>query len=494
MDERLRRRRGFTLIELLVVILIILLVSAVTLPTVIPAITHRQVSEAARIFQGALAGARDTAINNNAIEEVVVLTGGFSPEYGRIMSGAVNVITREGTKQYSGALESVTDVLSGNWVGAPMTDYNVYDASFGGPVLPGKENLTFYVSGERRWQGDRGSPFMPNIFKNDLETRGFSGNRLPSNSASGYTFQGKLNWQPSDRLTFKAGGLGSQEDWREYLRQYLFNLSHAPRYLDRSESYFVSGNHVLSKRTFYNVAVNYNLTQRKFGDGLAFDNLNPQYQQVGQLRNVALHGDKGNAHLRHGIVAAAAQVAETHHILQNLRQRRAQSDVGKAFRRRAVERHPEHVELCRDQLAGQHFIEQRAVGDQLNARPQRFSLGDHRHDVPVRQRFPEAAKEHHGRRREGAQSLDDTRECGPAHAAERLRPHVAHAGDTVEIAAIRRFNVHLGQVGDGPAHAKSIEVIVNPDFCVWYQAITRCQLRRQREPPILFNASTYARF
>ena len=68
-DERRRRqagRRGFTLIELLVVMLIILLVSAVVLPTVLPAIIHRQVSEAARILQGALAGARDTAINNNA--------------------------------------------------------------------------------------------------------------------------------------------------------------------------------------------------------------------------------------------------------------------------------------------------------------------------------------------------------------------------------------------------------------------------------------------
>src|SRR5271157_3173753 len=68
--ERRRRRQaergGFTLIELLVVILIILLVSAVVLPTVIPAISHRQVSEAARILQGALAGARDTAINTNA--------------------------------------------------------------------------------------------------------------------------------------------------------------------------------------------------------------------------------------------------------------------------------------------------------------------------------------------------------------------------------------------------------------------------------------------
>src|SRR5271165_1422620 len=67
------RRPGFTLVELLVVILIILLVSAVTLPTVISAISHRQVSEAARVLQGALVGARDSAIHNNAISGIRLL-------------------------------------------------------------------------------------------------------------------------------------------------------------------------------------------------------------------------------------------------------------------------------------------------------------------------------------------------------------------------------------------------------------------------------------
>jgi hypothetical protein len=47
-----------------VVITIILLVSAVALPTVLPAINHRQVGEAARILQGAVVGARDQAIHD----------------------------------------------------------------------------------------------------------------------------------------------------------------------------------------------------------------------------------------------------------------------------------------------------------------------------------------------------------------------------------------------------------------------------------------------
>jgi prepilin-type N-terminal cleavage/methylation domain-containing protein len=56
--------KGFTLVELLVVITIILLVSAVALPVVLPALAHAQMSEAARALQGALAGARDSAIHN----------------------------------------------------------------------------------------------------------------------------------------------------------------------------------------------------------------------------------------------------------------------------------------------------------------------------------------------------------------------------------------------------------------------------------------------
>ncbi|MGO9470583.1 MAG: prepilin-type N-terminal cleavage/methylation domain-containing protein [Isosphaeraceae bacterium] len=64
--RHLARRSGFTLVELLVVVLIILIVSAAALPVVIPAVSHRQVSEAARILQGALVGAHDTAIHNGA--------------------------------------------------------------------------------------------------------------------------------------------------------------------------------------------------------------------------------------------------------------------------------------------------------------------------------------------------------------------------------------------------------------------------------------------
>lgn len=227
--------------------------------------------------QDPLTGTSSTAINNNAIQEVVLLTGGFNAEYGRIMSGAVNVVTREGGSRYSGAFEAVTDALSGSWVNAPITDYNVYGASLGGPVRPGHDDLTFYLSGERRWQQDRAPAFHSIAFRDHLESAGMDPGVTPNNWASGWTGQGKLSWSMSDKRTLKLGTLVSQESWREYLGAYLYNLEHTPRYSDRNQSYFATLNNVIDSRAYWNLSVNHFDTQRKRGDGVAFDDLMSYY-------------------------------------------------------------------------------------------------------------------------------------------------------------------------------------------------------------------------
>lgn len=75
-----------TLPELLVVILIIGLVSVVALPTIIVALNTRQVSEAGRILQGALVGARDKAIHDGRPSGIRLLPdptfNGISPTTG----------------------------------------------------------------------------------------------------------------------------------------------------------------------------------------------------------------------------------------------------------------------------------------------------------------------------------------------------------------------------------------------------------------------------
>ncbi|MCA9728178.1 MAG: TonB-dependent receptor [Candidatus Eisenbacteria bacterium] len=223
--------------------------------------------------QDPLTGYSTTAINTNAVEQVVVHTGGFNAEYGRIMSGAVNVVTKEGGSNYFGAVDLVTDNLSGDWVGATKYDYNVYDVSLGGPLVPGNKDITFFASGERRWYGDRSPRKFDTSAIPDGAPSSLKDGILPNNTLAGYTWQGKVNWKVTPGTALKFGTLGSSDDWQEYLHTYAFNIDHTPRYEDRNQSYFGTWTQNFGEKTFAEFKVNFFKTDRTRGDGLAFDNL-----------------------------------------------------------------------------------------------------------------------------------------------------------------------------------------------------------------------------
>jgi prepilin-type N-terminal cleavage/methylation domain-containing protein len=82
--------RGFTLIELLIVIGIALLVSVLVIPTISSGLSHRQVSEAARIVQASLVGARDAAIRDNTPSGIrLVQDPLFSGQHGKFLADGV---------------------------------------------------------------------------------------------------------------------------------------------------------------------------------------------------------------------------------------------------------------------------------------------------------------------------------------------------------------------------------------------------------------------
>ena len=151
-------------------------------------------------------------VATNAIEEVSVITGGFSAEYGQAGSGVINEITREGTEKLSGSARYTTDSFMprGHDYG-----YNRIQADLGGPVsyLPG---ASFFLSAELLGRADR-SPhsggfrgiddrFMKNL-NQALNTLGLYDPNSPASKSGGGALDANSfssGIQPLDRYSFSS--------------------------------------------------------------------------------------------------------------------------------------------------------------------------------------------------------------------------------------------------------------------------------------------------
>ena len=100
----------------------------------------------------------------DAIQEINVITSSYAAEWARNGGGVVNVITKAGTKRFSGSAYEFlrNDGLNANSFfrnmdprpavnGAPpRLRYNNFGYTIGGPALPGREKLFFFFSQEWR--------------------------------------------------------------------------------------------------------------------------------------------------------------------------------------------------------------------------------------------------------------------------------------------------------------------------------------------------------
>jgi len=70
----------------------------------------------------------ETRINPDAVEEVNILTGGFNAEYGNATSGLVNVVMKEGSREFQGTLDARFSIPAKKHFGPTLREY--YDAAF----------------------------------------------------------------------------------------------------------------------------------------------------------------------------------------------------------------------------------------------------------------------------------------------------------------------------------------------------------------------------
>ncbi len=89
-----------------------------------------------------ITGGMITDVNKNAVEEIVLQTGGYSAEYGNAMGGVVNVVTKEGGSKLAGSLRYKTDNLSSG--SQFYRNANIWDGTLGGPIW---KDIRFFLTG-----------------------------------------------------------------------------------------------------------------------------------------------------------------------------------------------------------------------------------------------------------------------------------------------------------------------------------------------------------
>lgn len=163
-----------------------------------------------------LLGGLATQINNDAIQEMSLLSGTFNAEYGNALSGVVNIVTRDGSDKLSGKLEMRTSEF-GIERYASLHESRI-NGSLSGPLFT--NYLKFFISAD---QDKRGSylPFGYNNertfftkltttalegFKIALSNRGSKGKRQSYNHAYKYIPEQYLrrrtdSWQTTLAIT-----------------------------------------------------------------------------------------------------------------------------------------------------------------------------------------------------------------------------------------------------------------------------------------------------
>ena len=138
-----------------------------------------------------LDGSSRAFVPNSLMQEISVLTGGFGAEYGNVLSGVINVSTKSGSEKYTGSVEVITDEFTGRWANSPSQGYNLYNVTFGGPIINTKKLdkfLNFFGSAERTFERISINSWIVN----QLPTIVPDG-KLKDDESGNYSYNGRLS-------------------------------------------------------------------------------------------------------------------------------------------------------------------------------------------------------------------------------------------------------------------------------------------------------------
>ena len=228
------------------------------------------------ITRQTMGGNLGLTIDEEAIDEMVVISGTFNAEYGNVMSGIVNIVTKEPSQRYTGKAEITSDFLNSspyhqinslvedknpivnastgeklsftapteNFQGYPtlVNAPGQFQGSFSGPI-PGLKKLSYFVSGKY----SNLNSYLPHGFNLDR----------------GYFAKINLAISPTLKINYTEN----------YGRQIFQVYSHAWKYIPQNQGlndiqqrrHILNISHTLSSHTFYNLNLSASNQSSEFG-------------------------------------------------------------------------------------------------------------------------------------------------------------------------------------------------------------------------------------
>ena len=218
-------------------------------------------------------GAIAVNIENANIQELQVISGTFNAEYGKAMSGIVNIVTKDGSDK----LESYLQIYSGDHqsddnIYKDLRSYNITNdknitMNLSGPII--KQKLNFFISARS---------YVSDGWLNGLQTFTMYGDTIHTdNNSNGYfdstdtkkepyyrsmnwrdkySIQTKLTYKLNPKLILRLNSIMSNEEWQNY--------DHYSQMAQEGQNTnYAGGNFIglklsqsFSSRTFYDININ----------------------------------------------------------------------------------------------------------------------------------------------------------------------------------------------------------------------------------------------
>lgn len=204
-------------------------------------------------------GGRDVLnLNVQEVEQIELLTGAFSAEYGQAQSGVINITTRSGGINKTGSLEYKSD--RADMLGKSY-NYDYLAFNLGGPMglvekglkllrIPVPGELFYFASGNinledgRLNNGRYREPFFESL---NIDQRRVNVTHLNA----------KVDWLMTPNFKVTGSYNSTDRQWSDFNWQWILAPDNTAQYSRKATKLGLKINHFVSQNTFYNLNLGY---------------------------------------------------------------------------------------------------------------------------------------------------------------------------------------------------------------------------------------------